>query len=727
VRRAGFVVAFIMVLAVVAVGTAWPGGALAGPPATSSFRADTAPPAPDRFFERERLGAESEPASLGAGIRSISGTVRGPGGVALADVAVDAYDVVSGDLVATGWTAANGTYTISGLDPAQYYIGTWNDQNYIDEWYDNVIMQGNLSAEGATVVDVSAANATNRNFQLAAGRSISGTVTGPGGLPLANAVVEAYDLEGVWTGLYAFTAANGTYKISGLVPGSYHIGTWNDQNYVDEWYNDVTRQGHPDAEGATAVNVSSVNATGRNFQLAAGRFIAGTVTGPGATPIEDAVVEVYELDGDWTGCYEYTAANGSYSILGLLPGSYYIGTWNDQNYVDEWYNDVTRQGHLNAEGATVVDVSGANATGRNFQLATGRSISGTVTADGGAPIEYAWVEVYELDGSYTGCGEWSLPPSGDYVVTGLLPGTYYVRTWTRSYLDEWFYDVPAADDDSPPPGGVTGVDVSTLDITAIDFQLQPIVVTYTSYRGTDRYHTALLLSQAAFPAQLPPGSGVVLAPGATFPEALCGAPLAAAYGGPVLLTGTTALYSTVATELKRLNPKYVFCIGLSAGVATAVQTALPAATVTSIGGSTIYHMSRNVANALKARVNATGGDITKAVGLLTIGTKFPDALGLGPLACVKKWPIILTDQSGWGTSLHAEATATFTDLGLTQMIKVGTYSGPPAGVVGVAPVSRAGRDVAVGVGRCGRKTTFQTAAWPPSESKWFADPYEPPV
>ena len=72
------------------------------------------------------------------------------------------------------------------------------------------------------------------------------------------------------------------------------------------------------------------------------------------------------------------------------------------------------------------------------------------------------------------------------------------------------------------------------------------------------------LSKAVFPGTLPADSGLVLAPGETFPEALCGAPLAAAYGGPVLLTYKNALANNVKAEMLRLAPKYVFCIGLTA-------------------------------------------------------------------------------------------------------------------------------------------------------------------
>jgi putative cell wall-binding protein len=216
--------------------------------------------------------------------------------------------------------------------------------------------------------------------------------------------------------------------------------------------------------------------------------------------------------------------------------------------------------------------------------------------------------------------------------------------------------------------------------------------TYSSYRGTDRYDTALKLSQAAFPAALPADSGVVLAPGRTFPEALCGAPLASAYGGPVLLTGTTALYSTVKNELVRLNPKYVFCIGLSSTVAHLVKAALPSATVTSVNGAgtgtnIIYDMSRKVANALAARVG-TAGKMTTATAIITPGDKFPDAIGVSPLACAKKWPIILTPASG---TIHTSAASAISDLGITQAIKVGTYVALPAGVTGLDNLSGADR------------------------------------
>jgi outer membrane protein assembly factor BamB len=213
--------------------------------------------------------------------------------------------------------------------------------------------------------------------------------------------------------------------------------------------------------------------------------------------------------------------------------------------------------------------------------------------------------------------------------------------------------------------------------------------TYSSIRGIQRYQTAQLISQAMFPSTLPAGAGVVVAPGETFQQALCGAPLAAAYGGPVLLTPASGLENGTRTELQRLAPSVVFCIGLPRAVVNAVKAALPAATVNSITGADVYAMSRNVANALKSKV----GDMSAATAIITIGTNFPDAIGVAPLACAELWPIILTDKAAGPTvpPLHASAIATLSDLGITRALKVGIYASVPSGVTVVGNCSGADR------------------------------------
>ncbi len=82
-----------------------------------------------------------------------------------------------------------------------------------------MVVQGNWDGTGATLVDVTSGNATGKDFQLAAGKAISGKVTRSGGVGLADVDVSAVDGGGGWVGS-ATTGADGNYTIRGLLPGS---------------------------------------------------------------------------------------------------------------------------------------------------------------------------------------------------------------------------------------------------------------------------------------------------------------------------------------------------------------------------------------------------------------------------------------------------------------------------------------------------------------------------
>ncbi len=208
---------------------------------------------------------------------------------------------------------------------------------------------------------------------------------------------------------------------------------------------------------------------------------------------------------------------------------------------------------------------------------------------------------------------------------------------------------------------------------------------YVSLRGTDRYDTAIRIARAMFPGPLEPGAGLVLAPGDTFQEALCGGPLAAAYGGPVLLTPSTGLNNAVKAEILRLRPQTVICVGLSDAIKLKVQAALAhTGSVIAIRGTSVYDMSYRVAKALQAKV----GDLRGATAIVTRGDVFPDAIGVSPLACAKMWPIVLT---GKGTVLSASAGRTLSELRVGTAIKVGTYATLPVGVTGLANLSGSDR------------------------------------
>jgi putative cell wall-binding protein len=154
----------------------------------------------------------------------------------------------------------------------------------------------------------------------------------------------------------------------------------------------------------------------------------------------------------------------------------------------------------------------------------------------------------------------------------------------------------------------------------------------------------------------------------------------------VLLTPAGSFDARVGTELQRLKPSSVILIGLSPTIMTNVQAALAGLTVDyiAINGSTVYDMSYKVAKALATKV----GDLGGATGIIARGDVFADAIGVSPLACAQTWPVVLT---GRGSVLNASAVRTLNELGITAVIKVGTYATLPAGVTGLANLSGSDR------------------------------------
>ncbi len=245
-------------------------------------------------------------------------------------------------------------------------------------------------------------------------------------------------------------------------------------------------------------------------------------------------------------------------------------------------------------------------------------------------------------------------------------------------------------DPSTSTTDTTNSSTSTTDTSATtsttDTTLSPTTTTTapgrvdTYFTGSDRYATAILVSEKAYPSGAP---AVILVKGTDFPDALAAAPLAVAYGGPVILVPPTGLTQPVKDELRRLKPDTVFFIGLPISLRDVVSRVLPAADVRTVIGRDRYETAALIAGELKAKVGA----ISKIV--LVPGDKFPDALAVAPLAAQKGWPILLTPQAG---PLPAVTSARIQTLGATSALVVGTYVKPPLPIPAANVVAKVGRD-----------------------------------
>jgi len=160
--------------------------------------------------------------------------------------------------------------------------------------------------------------------------------------------------------------------------------------------------------------------------------------------------------------------------------------------------------------------------------------------------------------------------------------------------------------------------------------------------GPDRIDTAILISKNSFPTT---GSAqaVVLARADLFPDALAGAPLAVAKGGPLELTslsGPSFIDPRTVTEIQRvLTPgKTIFALGGPSAIADNVVAQLQALgyQVIRLGGTDRFQTAVIIAqNGLNNPTNL----------FLANGINFPDALSAGPSAAKVQGAILLTNNN----------------------------------------------------------------------------------
>jgi len=411
---------------------------------------------------------------IGAGAGTIAGIVTNTSGSPIPMVWVDAYDVNT-NWIDSSFTDIDGTYAVTNLPPELYYVRTfvlfgW----YIDEWYDDVPVNGYEIPAAAQPVAVTTGITAGVNFGLTEGGAIRGVVTDSGGLPLADIWLDAYDVGGTrrQSGL---STTNGLYEIGGLPEGVYFVRTDSGEaNYVDEWFRGIPVEGGSVPGSAEPVIVVSGGATSNiNFSLAPGSRVTGTITKQDNGPLQDIWVDVYTTRGEWVKTGR-SGFNGNYLIQSLRSGSYFLRTFAEPaDYADEWFDDIPAIGTGIPTNAAVLHVpAGATLSNINFALSPGGWISGIVTNTAGLPVTAAGINVYSPGGTWVKGATTTV--TGTYTITGLPAGTFYVRTTAAelNYVDEWFDNVPALGYQIPT--GATPVSVFAGSNTApVNFGLLP--------------------------------------------------------------------------------------------------------------------------------------------------------------------------------------------------------------------------------------------------------------
>ena len=257
------------------------------------------------------------------------------------------------------------------------------------------------------------------------------------------------------------TGADGSYLITGLTPGRYHVGfvggCGNAGSYAPQVY-----PGTADLLGGLRVQVRGGQVRrGINAVMRPGGTIAGTLTDGARKPLGDICVDPVELGGPYVLTIlllrmlvafdsesGISKSAGSYRIANVWPGRYDVEFFpcGQENYSARWFR--TRAG----APVSVWVGAGAVTAGVSAVMRPGGIISGTVTQNGRNQDQNACVQANPAGGSpaFRGLGSTeAFPSKGSYSIAGLAVGRYAVSVFpcdNGKFGSQWYPDAtgPAA-------------------------------------------------------------------------------------------------------------------------------------------------------------------------------------------------------------------------------------------------------------------------------------------
>src|SRR5690242_15565940 len=275
--------------------------------------------------------------------------------------------------------------------------------------------------------------------------TISGTVTGSGAALSGVTVTATNNLTNAKTS--TVTDASGAYSLS-LAPTThgdvYLLNTSNTQGYVDQVYNGLLCSGvcFPFA-APTPISVAPGAVITANFSLTPDTpaHIVGTVTSGGAPLVDVSVraTNVFTL----AAVVVTTDAAGHYSLpiadAGTSHSVYWVNTSNTHGFIDQLYQGISCSPTCSLGLGTEIPVPATGSVTADFALVRGGQVRGTVTSASGA-IASGTVQLLNASGSVL--QSTTTDGVGAYSFSGLLPGSYYVRTSMSAlgFIDEIYND-----------------------------------------------------------------------------------------------------------------------------------------------------------------------------------------------------------------------------------------------------------------------------------------------
>ena len=395
----------------------------------------------------------------------------------------------AGTAIATTTTAANGTYSFTGVAPGDdtVQVIAQPGRTFSPVGASTTLPDSTVSTTGASAVTVASGSTSTVNAGEYAASTITGTVftdanadgaqqsTDAG---LGGQTVNLLNAAGTVVGT-ATTASNGTYSITGVAPGSdtVQVVAPTGDKFSPAGTSTTLTDSTVSARGNAAVTVTSGSSTAVNAGLYAPASVTGTVFADsnadgvqekGDTGIAGQTVELSSASG--AVLTTTTASNGAYSFTGLTPGSYTVQTAapTGDSFSPTGSSTTLPDSTVSAKGAAAVTLT-SGATGMvNAGEYAPSTITGTVFTDANADgaqekgdAGLGGQTVNLVNASGTVIAATTTASNGTYSFTGVAPGSDTIQVVA-----------PAGDAFSP-----TGTSTTLPDSTVSSTGASAIIVT----------------------------------------------------------------------------------------------------------------------------------------------------------------------------------------------------------------------------------------------------------
>ncbi len=351
-------------------------------------------------------------------------------------------------------TAADGSYSFTNLRPGTYTVSETQPGAYSDGLDAVGTAGGTLANDSVSdIVLGSAGSGSGYDFGELEGASVGGTVVDDGGNPIQNVTltVSGTDDLGNPVSLSTTTAADGTYRFTGLRPGTYTVTETQPTDYGDGGETAGTVDGTPLGDDTTNDQITDITLTsgaiGSDYDFDETRgSISGSVyvdlDGNGTRSGVDSGIGGVDVTlsgtddlGNTVSLSTTTAADGTYTFADLLSGDYTVTEPTQPTGLIDGREEAGTAGGVAGNTPATNDIisdiplaPGENATGYLFGEWTDAIIGGSVVDELGQPIPNVTITLTGTDDNgapVTGTATTGI--DGSYAFTGLAPGTYTIN------------------------------------------------------------------------------------------------------------------------------------------------------------------------------------------------------------------------------------------------------------------------------------------------------------